>query len=345
MPQANWKPPLQEFKAWIWEERVTGSENTDDLEDFIPAGDVRAYLHQPGKLKEILTALFGESGRHINLVRLKARYSVVFAILVSIDRGEYIGNFIHHDALSDARLPFAERPTRFPLDRGAPDQEDAFFDHFSAVQARFCAPRFEPGYYKFEKEERLPFLKKVFLDDGGSARVFRVELHAEHDFLHESPSDSDSDQPKSPKHHKIYALKAYHGEEGDFLHSIETATFGKLKRTGLDTAHIIGYHCSFEHRNVRYALLEYADKHTLEDFMMDKDSIPPLLDQEILSFWENVLLVVVGIRALHDFDSDGDGTLESGRFTGYDGLHPLGTVRKAHDFTGFIKTSNPRTSW
>lgn len=85
---------------------------------------------------------------------------------------------------------------------------------------------------------------------------------------------------------------------------------------------MIGYHCSFEHRDVRYALLEYADKHTLEDFMMHKDSIPPSTDEEILSFWENFLCVIVAIREIHDLDSHGDDTPEPGKFTGYGYFHP-----------------------
>lgn len=81
---------------------------------------------------------------------------------------------------------------------------------------------------------------------------------------------------------------------------------------------MIGYHCSFEHRGVCYALLEYADKHTLEHLMMHRDSVPPSLDQEILDFWENVLLVIVGIGEIHDLDPDSEDAPEPGRFTGYD---------------------------
>lgn len=166
---------------------MTGSQDelTAGLQDFIPAGEVAAYLHHPGRLQAILVALFGDDGGHIVPRELRARYSVVFAILVSIDHGKYIGNFISHDALCDARLPFTERPKRFPLDQGAPD---VFFEKFSAAQARFCAPKFTEGHHKFEWDERLPFLEKMFIDDGGSAKVYRVKLHAEHDQLHRPQS-------------------------------------------------------------------------------------------------------------------------------------------------------------
>lgn len=187
MAQANWRQPLQDFQAWIWRERVTGSQDdyTAGLEDFIPAGEVAAYLRQPGKLTGILTALFGDNRDHIDPRQLLNRYSVVFAILVSIDHGQYIGNFTPHDALCDARLPFTERPKRFPLDQGS---SNLFYERFATAQARFCAPKFTEGHCEFEAEERLPFLEKEFIDDGGSAKVYRVKLHAEHDLIHRPQS-------------------------------------------------------------------------------------------------------------------------------------------------------------
>jgi hypothetical protein len=179
--QPNWRQPLHEFKKWIWRERVPGSQSdyTVGLDDFVPAGEVEEYLRQPSKLREILSALFKEGGDDIDARRLVTHYSVVFAILVSIDYGAYIGNFLHHDSLRDTRLPFAERPRRFP-DEGVPD---GFFKQFQDEQARFCAPKFDEGHHEFEKDEPLPFLEKKLVGSGGSAKVYRVKLHAKHDLL------------------------------------------------------------------------------------------------------------------------------------------------------------------
>lgn len=106
---------------------------------------------------------------------------------------------------------------------------------------------------------------------------------------------------------------------------------------------MIGYHCSFEHRDVRYALLEYADKHTLEDFMMHKDSIPPSTNEEILSFWENILCVIEAILEIHDLDSDGNDTSEPGKFTGYNGRRLSHVAQKSshcHSIHQDIKPKN-----
>lgn len=121
--------------------------------------------------------------------------------------------------------------------------------------------------------------------------------------------------------HKFYALKAYGGEDGEKWHRIETAAFRKLRRTGLHDTHMIGYHCSFEHRGVCYALLEYADQNTLEDFMMHET--PPSTDTEILAFWENLLHVVQAIGEIHELDPHDPYTPESVKFTRLDSdLHP-----------------------
>ena len=159
---------------------------TAGLDDFVPAGEVEAYLRQPGKLREILSALFKNGGDEIDARQLITRYSVVFAILVSIDCGAYIGTFLPHDALCDARLPFHERPKRFPSGQGV---SDALFDKFQTAQARFCAPKFTEGHHNFERDERLPFLEKKFIGEGGSAKVYRVKVHAKHDLL---------DRPETP---------------------------------------------------------------------------------------------------------------------------------------------------
>ena len=179
--QPNWTKPLHDFKKWIWRVRVPGSQGdyTAGLDDFVPAGEVEAYLRQPGKLGEILGALFGDGDDDIDAQQLVDRYSVVFAILVAIDYGTYIGRFLPHESLVDAKLPFDDRPRTFP-DQGV---SDTFFQQFRIKQARFCASKIYEGNRKIPWEEHLPFLEKELVGEGGSAKVYRVKIHANHDFL------------------------------------------------------------------------------------------------------------------------------------------------------------------
>jgi hypothetical protein len=178
----SWEPPVVEFRDFLKKERVTG-EHTDEIIDFVPAGEIKAYLCEGGRLKEILAALFGsdkyngwEADQIIHF------FSVVFAILVSINKGHHILGFLEHDSLRDNHLPFAARPPRFP---------EAFFDAFSNAQPRFWAATFtERSLHVFEDERRLPYLekKRVSVNEGGSADVYRVRIHPNHNELHGSGS-------------------------------------------------------------------------------------------------------------------------------------------------------------
>jgi serine/threonine protein kinase len=91
---------------------------------------------------------------------------------------------------------------------------------------------------------------------------------------------------------------------------------------------MIGYHCSFEHRGVCYALLEYADLDTLEHFMMRESSGPPSTDTEILLFWENLLHVIQAIGEIHELDPRDPYATDSDKFTrSVSGLHPTQLLR------------------
>jgi hypothetical protein len=188
--QPTYHPAVQEFYAWIKDSGVaiTQDKNTSGLDDFVPAGEVQAYFRKDlSRLTAVLNALFGsEDSRwrgHVN--EIVDHYSVVFAILVSIGYGEYILNFLPHETLCDDKLPFEVRPTKFPrphLD------SDEIFDHFQKAQLRFCAVKFHRNStHEFDDSRPLPFLSKELIDEGGSAKVYKVEIHVSHDML-QSPS-------------------------------------------------------------------------------------------------------------------------------------------------------------
>lgn len=171
---------MVEFKDFLEQERVTG-EHTAGISDFIPAGDIKAYLCEGGKLNEILSVLFvNPPYKPWQAEQIIHHFSVVFAILVSINRGHDILNFLKYDSLRDSRLPFTVRPQRFP---------EAIFDDFRVAQPRFCAATFtERSWNEFEDERRLPYLEKKLVNGGGSAEVYRVRIHPNHNKLHGSGS-------------------------------------------------------------------------------------------------------------------------------------------------------------
>ena len=160
-------------------ERVNG-DHTIETADFIPAGEIKAYLREGGRLNEILAALLEEPEDGHCANEIIQFYSVVFAILVSIDRGRYITNFLKHESLRDNHLPFTVCPPRFP---------EAIFDEFWHAQPRFCAATFYKGSQQvYDNERRLPYLEKKRIGEGGSADVYRVRIHCDYNKLHGSGS-------------------------------------------------------------------------------------------------------------------------------------------------------------
>ena len=190
--QRTHHPAVQAFYAWIKNPRVASCQDDDtaDLDDFIPAGAVQEYLREdPSRLTSVFTALFGSEdsrwrGRASEIVN---HYSVVFAILVSIDYGEYILNFLPHETLCDEKLPFEARPQKFPW--GPPDSVE-LFDRFQKAQSRFCAVKFHRNSTpEFDESRPLPFLSKELIGEGGSAKVYKVQIHASHDMLQSSTAN------------------------------------------------------------------------------------------------------------------------------------------------------------
>lgn len=184
--QPTYHPAVQAFYAWIKDPGVTITQGKDTppLDDFVPAGEVQAYFRKdPSRLTGVLNALFGseDSRWRGHAHEIVDHYSVVFAILVSIGYGEYILNFLPHETLCDDKLPFEVRPTKFPW---AHLDSDEMFDRFQKAQLRFCAVRFHRNStHEFDDSRPLPFRSKELIGEGGSAKVYKVEIHGSHDML------------------------------------------------------------------------------------------------------------------------------------------------------------------
>ena len=123
-------------------------------------------------------------------------------------------------------------------------------------------------------------------------------------------------KPPTSSEHKFYALKAYENRDGKRWYDVETDAFRKLRRTGLENTHMVGYHCSYTHRGRHYVLLEYADMDTLEDFMEKQP--PPSMDAESVAFWKSILHVIDAIAQIHDLEPDDGDENDPFRFTAYD---------------------------
>lgn len=181
MPQDDTLPAVQQFLRWI------ESRHIPDLSmpDFIPSADVSEYFNDDTNgdtIKKVLKAFSPDSADPARL-KIRKDFRKVFCILVSIHKGPWIRHFISHD-LTDALLPFYDRPNAFPID----SSDKTFLEDFQRAQWRFCAPvlqrsdQIEPTK-RYRQEIILPYVSKAKQGEGATSVVYKVEVHAAHNKL------------------------------------------------------------------------------------------------------------------------------------------------------------------
>jgi hypothetical protein len=136
---------------------------------------LRTYL-TTDRLRKLLLYV-GCSPSHEHAIR--ERYLAVFSILLSIDRGPYIRNFVQHDQLADERLPFLTRDE-------LPEVCKVLFVEFYDAQWKFCAKRLVHDRLndtRLHEHTVVPFKRKEKLKEGVDSTIFKVELFEEHNHL------------------------------------------------------------------------------------------------------------------------------------------------------------------
>ena len=198
---------LRKFSEWLSFPRVKHT----GIKDFVPDGEIDAYLRRDHTgLKEILAVLFPNESDRPSADHILQFCLLVFAILVSSGDGDWIGMFLKHKPLYDSSLPFRMDGTESEIDdavqmtytvplahapfdtsltgaatsRSSDGFPRSLFERFRASQARFCAPKFTEGHsYRFDADTILPYLERQLIGEGGGAEVYRVKVHANHDFM------------------------------------------------------------------------------------------------------------------------------------------------------------------
>jgi hypothetical protein len=174
---------------WIDENSAQGIDAFGKRTPFMPQNALKQYLSQKNRLRDLLKALFDPEDLpvYVSPTSILAKCISVFAILVRIRKGRYIGEFLRHRELFDHQLPFRTRPPDFP----SLSNDDPFFDDFCKEQWRFCAHTFSDGEDDIRISEPciLPILTKESLEEGGTADLFKVTLHADYDKLQSTPED------------------------------------------------------------------------------------------------------------------------------------------------------------
>jgi hypothetical protein len=107
---------------------------------------------------------------------VRDRYLVVFSVLLAINRGVYITNFVQYDQLADERLPFLSRDEW-------PEVCKVIFPEFYEAQWKFCAKRLvydRLNDTRLHADEVIPFKRKEVLKEGPDSTIFKAELFEEY---------------------------------------------------------------------------------------------------------------------------------------------------------------------
>lgn len=182
--QPNHEPALQKFFRFVEEKREPGISGTEnEITDFCPESDLKEYFSDHDRLEELLRCVLPSTGPvPVQRKPIKTQYTKVFAILLHINRGNFIKHFVIHNSLSDEKLPFDTRPENFP-----PNLEDidtSFFQDFYERQWMFCAPTLSYERFKdWQARTILPIISKESLGTGGSSETYKIELQSTYNRL------------------------------------------------------------------------------------------------------------------------------------------------------------------
>ena len=178
--QPNHTASIQRFLEWqrTSSRRGTLGPKEEKTGHYIPRSALHAYFHSHSKVKEILTDLL--PGQYVDASYVWNHYRWGFAILLSINEGSYIREFVEHSELQDSRLPFPETPPKgFPA-----SSDNKLFASFYNQQWIY-----HPLDLRYRMRGQipenviLPIQVQEKLGRGGSANVYKIEVDEEYNKL------------------------------------------------------------------------------------------------------------------------------------------------------------------
>ena len=184
--QPNHLRVLQDFQHWLQKitvtYTVTSEDGTVENYSFVPQAAVESkFKHDDYSFAQGLRDAVVQFERHTIMPRdIAENCPRIFCILLILNQGEYISEFLRDDTLHDALLPFLSRPANFPI-----VYED-FFTEFDHRQWEFCATVMKNmNDIKVKDERILPYISRHMVSDRGvSATIDKVEIHKDYDQLY-----------------------------------------------------------------------------------------------------------------------------------------------------------------
>ncbi|KAH6717034.1 hypothetical protein BKA61DRAFT_600947 [Leptodontidium sp. MPI-SDFR-AT-0119] len=260
---------------------------------FVPRDLLQTYLesHHYRELKAIIEGL--KCGL-VNLGHIIPRYTAVFCTLLHSGRGSWIKHFTRHESLMDIALPFDSKspPRNWPQAPGDPN----FLSDFCRDQWRFCAPTLTDPVSDqcFEDERILPITYKRKLRDGGTAKLWLINIHPSYNKL----ISEEHKQTVGKENANTFVLKEYSTADAQKYYENETSAFDQIGKH----PHIISYFGSFTRNGSFNVILEYADKGTLKEYF--EKQLPPTSGEEIIKFWEGLFQLINALWKIHTMNGD-----------------------------------------
>ena len=182
---------VQDLFNWLRKNQIFCTNDSSATLDppFVPYSKLRDYLIADQRTEKLLRAQFPDRGHHwcsTLAPTIQADFLRVFTILICIGKGSYIESFLQHINLRDRKLPFLSAtalsgPANFPEDPNDPH----FWNSFFSKQFTFCAHSltYNENYVQLEDRFVLPITSKEKIDQGGSAILYKIQVHPEYDKL------------------------------------------------------------------------------------------------------------------------------------------------------------------
>ncbi|KAF2265882.1 kinase-like protein [Lojkania enalia] len=339
-PNSPYSSDLQQYANWIQDHCAYGLSCDGERKAFVPLAATHTYLKRAGHVKHLLTAVTRST---IQPGGVRESFPKIFTILLLIGKGSFIEDFLNSSELSDSSLPLFQKP------RGLRCLNDVEFQQFQEQQWIFCAPLFDARLLHgvhYSPSYILPITSKREIAEGGSAVVFEIALHPDHDRL----GRQDNTSSLSPSIPKTYALKTYRGRDAELHYGREREAF---LRIWTQTLHpdIVGYYGAFIHGESYNLLLEFADKRDLEYHFHHVDN--PTNSEDIYKVWDGLRRILFAVMKLHGTDMKGNRSsgfhqdlkpsnilvMSGGKTSPYEYRFKMGDLNTAH----FSTSTNSKT--
>lgn len=131
-------------------------------------------------LHHICPSLEPDALSRVKVKDIQRGYTGVLSTLLWIDSGDQIQRFVHLDSLEDKHGPWDTKPTELPV-----YHDDSWWEDFAQAQWKFFVPQMEGYSLREWKTNRiLPFRRVKMLGEGGSGKVFKIQVNNSYNCLH-----------------------------------------------------------------------------------------------------------------------------------------------------------------